>query len=653
VADAADEEGERHAETEGEHAEAAAYMSKVREVRRMIKREKREADQRAALERAAAAAAASSRVGAQRRDAEGNVIAPAMGALDGLPPKTAAAAANAAETGRLGGGDEGGANAVTPSPTRPYRPTARENIPKHVLDRFKDRPPGPRPPPSPMRVSPQGFAGGAGSPGYPGATYGYPGAVGPVAEPPSPAFAVPPPAVLVDTVHAAATAGGGWDPSECAVCAGTADVAFTRETLRCVRCALPVHPRCYGLQSAAAGGGGWMCWVCRDATEKGKANTPAVLAARATAPPGSVKPSSEEKLAMYRGVSCILCPVQLGAFKQCTDGRWCHVACAQWMPEISIRDVDELQTIRGVQQMPRERAKQPCVVCGRAAGVTMRCSYGHCQTAFHPLCARQAGLHVRASDGAKPHHRAYCEKHSQAHAERDAARGVPPAKVPPPPNMAPVTMPGGAGVGGIPAGSPLAAARAAAIAANPAAARARPEEAEAIRRLRVDAQRARSLCKGVLRRESIKRGLARVNFALRHTQLGGELAGAGGEFPGMSPAGLGGTTPVAPKRARSAPAKGKRRADVGGGGGAGGGATSVSGADSEITEGGGRWPKRARRSGGSGSVLRSGGDAEMTEAEADSLTPVSRERYLSRREAGETNARLPPGWAYVPKSETE
>ena len=83
-------------------------------------------------------------------------------------------------------------------------------------------------------------------------------------------------------------------------------------------------------------------------------------------------------------------------------------------------DVDEPQTIRGVQQMPRERAKQPCVVCGRAAGVTMRCSYGHCQTAFHPLCARQAGLHVRASDGAKPHHRAYCDKHSQAHAERDA-----------------------------------------------------------------------------------------------------------------------------------------------------------------------------------------------------------------------------------------
>ena len=545
-----------------------------------------------------------------------------MGALDGLPPKTAAAAANAAETGRLGGGDEGGANAVTPSPTRPYRPTARENIPKHVLDRFKDRPPGPRPPTSPMRVSPQGFAGGAGSPGYPGATYGYPGAVGPVAEPPSPR--VRGAAAGGFGGHGARGGDGGRRMGSVGVRGVRGDggrrVHARDAPVRAVRATRAPSV----LRTAVRGGGGegWMCWVCRDATEKGKANTPAVLAARATAPPGSVKPSSEEKLAMYRGVSCILCPVQLGAFKQCTDGRWCHVACAQWMPEISIRDVDEPQTIRGVQQMPRERAKQPCVVCGRAAGVTMRCSYGHCQTAFHPLCARQAGLHVRASDGAKPHHRAYCEKHSQAHAERDAARGVPPAKVPPPPNMAPVTMPGGAGVGGLPAGSPLAASRAAAIAANPEAARMRPEEAEAIRRLRVDAQRARSLCKGVLRRESIKRGLARVHFALRHTQMGGELAGAGGEFPGMSPAGLGGVTPVAPKRARSAPAKGKRRADVGGGGGAGGGATSVSGADSETTEGGGRWPKRARRSGGSGSVLRSGGDAETTEeAEADRSRP--------------------------------
>ena len=39
-------------------------------------------------------------------------------------------------------------------------------------------------------------------------------------------------------------------------------------------------------------------------------------------------PSSQEKMAMYRGVSCILCPVQLGAFKQCTDGGACQILLA-------------------------------------------------------------------------------------------------------------------------------------------------------------------------------------------------------------------------------------------------------------------------------------------------------------------------------------
>ena len=159
--------------------------------------------------------------------------------------------------------------------------------------------------------------------------------------------------------------------------------------------------------------------MCRDACDRGKANTPAVAAAAATTPAGAPRPSLEEKLAMFRGVSCVLCPVQLGAFKQCADGRWCHVACAQWMPEISVDESDVCRAIRGVQQIPRERARHPCVACGRAGGVSMRCSFGHCQVSFHPLCARRAGYHVRASDGHKTNHRAYCDKHSPAAAERD------------------------------------------------------------------------------------------------------------------------------------------------------------------------------------------------------------------------------------------
>ena len=175
-------------------------------------------------------------------------------------------------------------------------------------------------------------------------------------------------------------------------------------------------------------------------TAKGKANTPAVLAAARTAPPGSIRPSSQEKMAMYRGVSCILCPVQLGAFKQTDDGRWCHVVCAQWQPEVCVKDADEMRCFEGIAQIPKERATQPCVACGQTAGVTMRCSYGHCQATFHPLCARQSGFHVRASDGSKPQFSAYCDKHSPTQRERDDARGVPPAVVPPPPELGPVTV---------------------------------------------------------------------------------------------------------------------------------------------------------------------------------------------------------------------
>jgi hypothetical protein len=36
---------------------------------------------------------------------------------------------------------------------------------------------------------------------------------------------------------------------------------------------------------------------------------------------------------------------------------------------------------------------------------------------------------MRATDGSKPHYRAYCDKHSPAQAERDEVKGVPPAVV--------------------------------------------------------------------------------------------------------------------------------------------------------------------------------------------------------------------------------
>ena len=495
VRDCVDGEGKRFAETQGDLAQAAAYMSKVREVRRILKREKRDADQRLALERAAAAAAGSTRVGAQRRDADGNVIAPAHG-MDGVPEDVAAAAAAAAHAnagfGRALGVGPGGspktaaaaaaAAAAHAARYGMYHPSryasGRPRIPKHVSDRFAAGvrignpmrtesgfgPPlggetllvaGTSVPGTTTASTPVGSSNRQGSPGFfPGVGLGasIPGGVPPAAPSRAAPTAGPgptrfgPPETLVDTIHAAAHLGsdkksGGASsgksknppnhensPTECAVCAGTAEAQKCVETLRCARCALPTHPKCYGVKSVAAGvaacalawnekdgkkkdGNHWLCWVCRDATERGKANTPAVAAAAATTPPGVGRPSLEEKLAMFRGVSCVLCPVQLGAFKQCQDGRWCHVACALWMPETQVEDSDVVRAVRGVQNIPKDRSRHNCVACGRAGGVSMRCSFGHCQISFHPLCARRAGYHVRASDGNRANHRAYCDKH--------------------------------------------------------------------------------------------------------------------------------------------------------------------------------------------------------------------------------------------------
>ena len=669
VLDAADEEGERFAEAEGELAEAAAYVSKTREVRRILKREKRDADQRLALERAAAAAAASSRVGAQRRDADGNVIAAAHGA-DGQPEDAAAAAAAAAAQnagfGRAlgvgpGGSPKTAAAAAAAAAAHAARygvyygrsPSGRPRIPKHVQDRFAGgiRVGGAN---APRLGLPGGDAGGvagaagnessrpgalpglgapavgsakraAGSEPFPGTQIpfslarggidggrfvpGVPTTAAANAGTHPPALGAPgslspsrfgPPEVLVDTIHAAAahaeakpppaTKGGGAKQekrkdaffAECAVCAGTAETSKCRELLRCSRCALPAHPRCVGAKSAAAalaacvtkeGKEGWLCWVCRDACDRGKANTPAVAAAAATTPAGAPRPSLDEKLAMFRGVSCVLCPVQLGAFKQCADGRWCHVACAQWMPEISVDESDVVRAIRGVQQIPRERARHPCVACGRTGGISMRCSFGHCQVSFHPLCARRAGFHVRASDGVKTNYRAYCDKHSPAMAERDRARGVTGPAMPtsaletagtfpsgrfvsermgnqsaqPPTRRAPgnvgadrsergakssnekarelaaagnasVSFPGAPPVPGAVRTPPAAPLRASSLASEPTA---RLElTASALRRARSELTKGLALCRAALRRETVKRARARADAAVARARFG-------------------------------------------------------------------------------------------------------------------------------------
>jgi hypothetical protein len=75
--------------------------------------------------------------------------------------------------------------------------------------------------------------------------------------------------------------------------------------IECDRCRLMVHMGCYGVQEYPKGS--WLCEVC---------SLPGVT----THPP------------------CVLCPRVGGALKPTSDGRWCHLLCATWVPGPVVHD---------------------------------------------------------------------------------------------------------------------------------------------------------------------------------------------------------------------------------------------------------------------------------------------------------------------------
>lgn len=189
-----------------------------------------------------------------------------------------------------------------------------------------------------------------------------------------------------------------------------------KQTIKCSQCEVIVHPACYGITGKV--GSNWLCWVCTDVAAAGRAI------------PKTEKKSSvtlQDKMALYRGVECILCPVKLGAFKKTVDGKgWCHVTCARWVPEASLLDKNVANVVKpvSIESVPRERRNASCNHCTRSNGTLMRCSFGHCQIVFHPLCCRRAACHMRAIDSEKRSYTAFCEKHTQSERDKDVAANL-------------------------------------------------------------------------------------------------------------------------------------------------------------------------------------------------------------------------------------
>lgn len=117
---------------------------------------------------------------------------------------------------------------------------------------------------------------------------------------------------------------GTMDGMLCCVC-NDHDGDSGNVLVMCDGCNMAVHQHCYGIHELPVAT--WLCKRCE----------------------------SREM-----GVVCVLCGGRYGGMKPTTDGRWVHVLCALWFPEVSLKDSQLHEPIAGIDKIHADKWNKVC-----------------------------------------------------------------------------------------------------------------------------------------------------------------------------------------------------------------------------------------------------------------------------------------------------
>lgn len=182
----------------------------------------------------------------------------------------------------------------------------------------------------------------------------------------------------------------------------------------CDSCEVAVHQFCYGI--ARLPEGSWFCDACSSSGQTaGSTSRPAQL-------------------------NCHLCPLRGGAMKKTVCGRWVHVQCFLWIPELQLHKNDTEVLLGSLDALDPAREELDCSLCHsqRRKGI-IQCAYKCCLVAFHVSCASFAHHKLVQVDPPEDHQQqgtmflAYCPLHQNAsHAIRTASTCGPKSSAPAP-----------------------------------------------------------------------------------------------------------------------------------------------------------------------------------------------------------------------------